>query len=226
MSLVLQEISKQYIATPQGLEQVYQNRLVEGEDFERWDNIIKETSSTATIGNFSPGEEGMMISVGYNSYVKSTVFLRFFTSTGKNVTIHIGEQGYRYYEFMVVNNNDRGSSPQTFWRPYTELGRHTFFFKNGILKVGTKTLNIGSSINVTGDCTGFQIGGKSGCGVSYHGNDRYSPVKLLAPCPPNLSANGKAYPIGECGMIDSVSGKFYGNSGSGSFSVYNDTVTE
>lgn len=45
------------------------------------------------------------------------------------------------------------------------------------------------------------------------------PCRLLRPIPATLDANGIARNAGECGMYDAVSGKFYGNVGSGTFTV-------
>lgn len=46
------------------------------------------------------------------------------------------------------------------------------------------------------------------------------PCRLLRPIPAALDANGTARNAGECGMYDSVSGKFYGNvAASGNFTV-------
>lgn len=46
------------------------------------------------------------------------------------------------------------------------------------------------------------------------------PVRLLRPLPSYLDANGKARQAGECGMYDSVSGKFFGNvANAGTFTV-------
>ena len=50
-----------------------------------------------------------------------------------------------------------------------------------------------------------------------------TPCRLLRPIPSTLDANGIARQTGECGMYDSVSGKFYGNvASSGTFTVSND----
>lgn len=50
-----------------------------------------------------------------------------------------------------------------------------------------------------------------------------TPCRLLRSIPAELDANGRARSAGECGMYDSVSGKFYGNvASSGTFSVEND----
>lgn len=54
------------------------------------------------------------------------------------------------------------------------------------------------------------------------GVEHYIPCKLLKPVPKWLDANGIRRQVGECGMIDLVSGKFYGNVNSvGTFTVEN-----
>lgn len=217
MSLVLQEISKQYIATNNGLEQVYQNRLVEGRDYERWDwlkvngngcnqwkwvcnanwEIKLSKTGSSSISNFISHRQ-----ITYNSVMaisptaEAIYYYETDTHTGKYFTLN---KGKAILEYKVENNG---------------------FYINGNLfrtsgRGGMKGLDFtaATSANII-DLNYIIIDGV----VSL------SPVKLLTPCPANLSANGKSYPIGECGMIDSVSGKFYGNSGNGSFSVYNDPV--
>lgn len=60
---------------------------------------------------------------------------------------------------------------------------------------------------------------------SFKIDDRMSltPCQLLRNIPSTLDNNGKARQAGECGMYDSVSGKFFGNVASrGSFTVTND----
>lgn len=58
--------------------------------------------------------------------------------------------------------------------------------------------------------------------IYVNGIERYIPCKLLKPVPKWLDANGIRRQIGECGMIDLVSGKFYGNVNSvGTFTVEN-----
>jgi hypothetical protein len=53
-------------------------------------------------------------------------------------------------------------------------------------------------------------------------NHNLIPCKLLKPVPKWLDANGIRRQVGECGMIDLVSGKFYGNVNSvGTFTVEN-----
>lgn len=59
--------------------------------------------------------------------------------------------------------------------------------------------------------------------IKINGIIRYVPCQLLRPIPARFDANGIARQQGECGMIDLISGKFYGNvASSGSFTVEND----
>jgi hypothetical protein len=59
--------------------------------------------------------------------------------------------------------------------------------------------------------------------IKVDGVTRYVPCQLLQDIPATLDANGKARVAGECGMYDSISGKFFGNVAStGSFTVVND----
>ena len=58
--------------------------------------------------------------------------------------------------------------------------------------------------------------------ITVNDSMRYIPCKLLKPVPKWLDANGIRRQVGECGMIDLVSGKFYGNVNSvGTFTVEN-----
>ena len=50
-----------------------------------------------------------------------------------------------------------------------------------------------------------------------------SPIKLTRNIAASVSADNRPHPAGECGMIDEISGKFYGNANSaGAFSVSNE----
>lgn len=55
----------------------------------------------------------------------------------------------------------------------------------------------------------------------------FTPCQLLKSIPATLDANNKARAAGECGMYDSISGKFFGNvSSSGTFTVEGDVTPE
>ena len=89
-----------------------------------------------------------------------------------------------------------------------------------------------SSKTHTNSINTFRVFGCFGAGVGYSGyinkfmlDDSYNnldltPCRLLRPIPATLDGNGIARNAGECGMYDSVSGKFYGNvAASGTFTV-------
>lgn len=211
MSLVLQEINKQYIATPQGMEQVYQNRLVEGRDFERWD-WLKATVPLGDVMLILPIENCLELKYKYQvSQVGNINVMQ--TETGYSYFIQTTINDFKIYKTSTINSYNYGIN-----------GYYEFEFGDNFLVNAKKVARYGSpiTIRITNNTNGVRTAIFSISEIELNGMIKYFPVKLLSPCPPNLSANGKAYPIGECGMIDSVSGKFYGNSGSGSFSVYND----
>jgi len=59
--------------------------------------------------------------------------------------------------------------------------------------------------------------------IKVDGVTRYVPCQLIRSIPRNLDAQCKERQAGECGMIDLISGKFYGNiANSGTFTVEND----
>lgn len=65
--------------------------------------------------------------------------------------------------------------------------------------------------------------------ISAFNTDRYNltPCQLLKSIPATLDANKRARSAGECGMYDSISGKFYGNvANSGTFTVEGDVTPE
>lgn len=251
MSLVLQEINKQYIATHQGLEQVYQNRLVEGVDYERVQALTTDDAKTNYIKcYFQPLSDiaeanwkkiGETIGKGEEYFLDNNTGYHF----GSSVSLCISTDN----KLLLCNHsNSIGHtwSGICLWR--TELSN----LNRGDLRLVLKTNSSNRSNSDVYTSDGWSWKPRNNNWYEINNNKRtmklsapngfalvdcvfshkdsgevylsLSPVKLLSPCPPNLSANGKAYPIGECGMIDSVSGKFYGNSGSGSFSVYNDPV--
>lgn len=240
MSLVLQEISRQYIVTNNGLEQVYQNRLIEGVDYERWDWLVGDGEAyyNATC-NFTYGR----FDFGNIKFIDTTdkvgMFMYFMHSNNwAKVYLKYNSSGALRFAWQggatdVAANIKDGTLVVTSKNNGTASGNAIY---NGQIINNSTNININSGwyFSYIGNVSG-KVSAPKGVGISKieyslrnTGYVQYTrtPVKLLAPCPANLSSTGKPYPIGECGMIDNISGKFYGNSGSGSFSVYNDPVTE
>lgn len=109
----------------------------------------------------------------------------------------------------------------------------TFDFDNNIIKSSTnqisKTLGKvdGWNLYLFGRCFNNRLYAEAG--KITIGNFKIdslinlNPCQLLQDIPSTLDNNGKARVAGECGMYDSVSGKFFGNVAStGSFTVSND----
>ncbi len=229
MSLVLQEINKQYIATNNGLEQVYQNRLIEGVDFERYDWLKGDGNAwiDTLINGSSPLNYKCEIKVdvvpssitriiGFRVSTSSSIPQACFSIVNSDIAMYFNSDNRTAESVIVgeiyhlaVNGNVMTSNTQS--------------LTSSIRMVTNKTISLFNYISSDYARSIFN-GYMRGVVINGH---IFTPIKLLRPCPPNLSSQNKLHPIGECGMIDSVSGKFYGNANTtGSFSVYNDPVTE
>lgn len=257
MSLVLQEINKQYIATNNGLEQVYQNKLVEGRDFEKYDWLKCDGEAyieTNILPNWGDSLRGrMMFNESIIKLRKNAILISARESAetdSRRITLSTGGAFFNNNElqfivcysltgngpWIVLNNNaiaipsefqgdiDFGytltqKSSEDIFVNFIMNGKEIKLYTNKSSTYKTGNLILSSYVIGRG-----RFGISAPCNINYAkiNNHIFSPIKLLSPCPPNLSANGKPYAQGECGMIDAISGKFFGNSGSGSFSVYND----
>ena len=101
------------------------------------------------------------------------------------------------YEF-----SNRGASAYTFGKPLYLFNCNQAAIPNFYLH---------------GDISSFKI-----TDTSFNVKMHFIPCKLLKPVPKWLDANGIRRQVGECGMIDLISGKFYGNVNSvGTFTVEN-----
>lgn len=233
MSLVLQEISKQYVATPQGLEQVYQNKLVEGRDYEKYDYLVGDGVAYINVP-YLFNIDFLVNDIGDGSiYTQFTGTHRRFAST--TYTCQLRHTGLIDY--------DANGAVSAFWKNsvyplYPALTQVRYkkdysalrFFdanckSNGnesspdMTTLRTKSLYVGNKYLLQ------YIKANELQKVSENWSLILTPVKLLTHCPPNLSSQGKLHLAGECGMVDSVSGKFYGNTNTtGNFSVYNDST--
>lgn len=219
MSIVLQEISHQYVAVEE---------LVEGVDYEKYDWLkgdglarintklviedYKIVSLTANIRDIEPYSKNACYVFGCGTYADYKGFGCYVAAKGGT---------------FVKNNQSNGGS-----NIVSVSGSHVIEVKNGEWygdgqyktnagywnPAPTKTLHLfgwqsGSDRSVKGYFGNFSIDGI----ISL------SPCQLIQPIPAKLDSQGIARAAGECGMIDSVSGKFYGNANTtGAFSVYND----
>lgn len=113
---------------------------------------------------------------------------------------------------MISNNYNLGSNLDFL---ITEEG----LFVNNVQLINEKIEYINQFGNYGRSCTG-----SISSVVTEKGVDVLVPCTLLHSIPRNLDAQCKERVAGECGMIDLISGKFYGNvANSGTFTVENNS---
>lgn len=186
-------------------------RLVEGDDFVRaeWLVIQYSESEQATLP---------IQSNGFNYKYK-------FYSFGNIGGILTTNNNYIYYSNVGSNGIWGKSERNNVYRgKFYELNKEISINcdANGITMDGELMPNYGSSPyfdNLKIYCCGSTTAKYALSSITVDGVERYIPCRLLRPIPAALDANGIARNAGECGMFDSISGKFYGNVGSGSFTV-------
>jgi len=211
--------------THTGLQQIYQNKLIEGVDYETADwlkgdgNAYIDTKVTnlsisdyiktifddsANIGFYGRtwGREGNRLVVGNNNNRPS------ITVWGtKGFILYTNNNIYVYDMYFDLLNNKVIVNNQVFNLPLPHDNGVSFILFarhwdndsiDFINKAKFKSFEIHNQINLV-------------------------PCKLLHSIPRNLDAQCKERQTGECGMIDLISGKFYGNvANSGTFTVEND----
>lgn len=172
---------------------------------------IKIFDSTQTVGLFynwvASGSK-----YAYLKYINSSMrFAWHITNQGYNIGVTL-ENGNLLIKPNIINDSR----------------------VNGICINNNKSYKIGNtrylSIGTVG--SGAQISAPAGIGITQFVQSYVSdgtirrelkPCKLLRSIPASLDANGIARHTGECGMIDLISGKFYGNvANTGTFTVEND----
>ena len=187
-------------------------RLVEGDDFVRAEWLKAQSTTYAD-----------MASLPISSY---NVSFRVKWIRGQNYT-YFNTDGYRYYRphdsyaFAIWNVKEGNVS---YFNP--NIGYSDVYFDitsnsctiNGIdvPKYGFPISDVWIRAN---HADGFAVLYSS---ITVDGIERYIPCRLLHPIPATLDGNGIARNADECGMYNSVNGLFYGNVGSGSFSVSDD----
>ena len=185
-------------------------RLVEGEDYEVHQWLRAEMPLNKLL---------MALPINSNNvdyYIKRL-------SLG-NITI-LKTNGYKY--FFWNNAYEIGS-----YGNKTDVEHYRYSSDTQLFHIVTNSTNVLIN-NITFNSCGFPIqtvsfitepAGNEGItltsSIYVYGIERYTPCRLLRPIPAALDANGIARNANDCGMYDSISGKFYGNvASSGSFSV-------
>lgn len=197
MSIVLQEISHQYVAVEE---------LVEGVDYQKYDWLVTQKARI----RISQKCEKMRLIARTNRENSDLCLINGETSFGVTDRIYI----YQDRQFVYSNYS-------------VTYGIDIEFLVNinGIYINGVKR-GFGRAI----DSFIFPSMYSTNNGIFYIKEVDFdehilSPCQLLQPIPAKLDSQGIARAAGECGMIDSVSRKFYGNNNTtGVFSVYNDEI--
>ena len=223
----LQEIQSIYIS---------QNRLVEGKDYVRAEWLKKSglaridiptnfnmVDSVTTYFKHYGGTTGQMPVFGGNKTHALLWQLWENSSTDKSNRLDTYFNG-QYYFFN--NSAKEGKFKVKFnWQTKKRLISWNDVYKGGWLDCALDKTNTKISVLDAGIFNANWITHTGALAMKYFfltPNIYLYPCQLLRSIPASLDANGIARTAGECGMVDSISGKFYGNVASrGAFTVEN-----
>lgn len=205
--------------THTGLQQIYQNKLIEGVDYETYDWLkadipIGTSMMSLPINSRNFEWKRKFIQVGHSTYMYGDTFVyaAAFVQGGVDCSISIFNLKQRR-NVGILGTNVTG-------RLIELIGTEDSLTIDNIsvsLRDLIKTVIFETVSNSQRKCIFLTSS------IRVDGVTRYVPCQLLKPIPRNLDAQCKERVAGECGMIDLISGKFYGNvASSGTFTVEND----
>ena len=196
-------------------------RLVEGDDFVRAEWLVGDGAAYINT----------KIKIAANDIINSKIIfvnvpqLAYFVYGDKN-------SDYDAVTMVLFNHSNLEMRPS---RTATANAYSTFITPNSpyVINQAFDSININGNVVWTGNnnyrANGYDFEVFSSGGVYiFNGKINYlsipskidlTPCRLLRPIPASLDANGIARNADECGMYDSVSGKFFGNVASGTFTV-------
>lgn len=127
------------------------------------------------------------------------------------------------YIMQLQERNGNGNTVHNITYSWNTSNIVTLDFQNKVARLGNNSFNIdGSNYKFDGFHSEMWQNPRTVGKIKISDELHLVPCKLLKPVPKWLDANGIRRQIGECGMIDLVSGKFYGNVNSvGTFTVEN-----
>ena len=216
-----------------GLQQIYQNKLIEGVDYETADwlkgdgvayidiifNIWKETLSYTIMpidGKINDRVYSCMPRISNSDYIECRSFI------GAVAEFNIRHSIRRNNQPLNIDTKVNGTYENKVYDVLLKRGdsdNYVVCTINGTTSV--KNVLFDSSMDLDASMSIYAKAAK----ISAFNTDRYNltPCTLLHSIPRNLDAQCKERVAGECGMIDLISGKFYGNVAStGQFTVEND----
>lgn len=222
-----------YADSNNSVKLVYRRKdaLIEGEDYEKYHwlvgggstrikvigNIYRDTFSVVTIPTTTTSKR-LLTSMG-TTYDGNTQEYQIMVGEASEFTIRHGirinnrptailkefTDNYINNEYEITTYRDGdyyyGNINGVEYKNNRNFGEYQFADEDIVINIYSN---------------GFKLGNFNS------GRVNLTPCKLLKPVPKWLDANGIRRQVGECGMIDLISGKFYGNVDSvGTFTVEN-----
>jgi hypothetical protein len=212
--MILREIKNMYVSN---LQQIYQNKLIEGVDYQTYDWLK---------ANIPPNVRMMNLPVNSNNVEYDLQRLAL-----KNTTI-FNTKNDEYAYFFWQNRYVIGVYDIKRERDITSKSYDStislFHIKTTSNSVAFNSVNIGAfGLPITNILWHVVPASTSDTtktsSIKVDGVTRYVPCQLIRSIPRNLDAQCKERVAGDCGMIDLKTRKFYGNmASSGTFTVEND----
>ena len=221
------EISRVY----RGERLVYQAKLIPGVDYELHKWLKGDGAAFIFVGRFASVTNINHIKVKINSLENTTTgFFPAFRIKRQDCRIWNFNDYRVYYSYNIYNTNLRTND--------FAVGYEVDFYNDRCVYNDTEQKKLiyrpFSDVYITifagmdDEETYFTAANDKWAINEFAVNTANGPiclraVQLLHNIPPSVSADNRPHPAGECGMIDEISGKFYGNANSvGAFSVSND----
>lgn len=217
--MILREIKSMFVKNHSGLQQIYQNKLIDGQDYETYDWLkadipIGTTMMRLPINSRNFEWKRKFIQIGHSCYMQGDTF------TYAAATIQGGVKCSISIWNNIQERNDGIFGTNVTGRLIELIGTEDSLTIDNIsvsLRDLIKAISFDAIINSQRKCIFLTSS------IKVDGVTRYVPCQLLRSIPRNLDAKCKERVAGECGMIDLISGKFYGNvASSGTFTVEND----
>jgi len=214
------------------LQQIYQNKLIEGVDYETYDWLKANIPITTTM---------MQLPINSRIFEFKRNFIRLMNSDYFNTSNDSENPAYNYFITDYSGGGTGNRCPRIWdisnssivYASPTSVNFgviHTIVANSDeiMIKDGTHTVSLpwyGNPFKINFNNTNNENKNTVHLtsSIKVDGVTRYVPCQLLKPIPRNFDANNIARVAGECGMVDLLAGKFYGNvDNNGTLTVVND----
>lgn len=213
-----------------GLQQIYQNKLIDGVDYETADWLEGDGNAYIKGIKYNLWANRVELKVGkINVQQNENNDVLYFPESG---AVWAVQQNPTLIPQLIcifrqsgsgIHVVDVDSMPSQVTLSFYQNGGYAYCMYNGIEYKGKKIYQSSWDTDIIPDIYSYKMSYIREIlpDGSYRSN--LVPCKLLRSIPRNLDAQCKERVAGECGMIDLISGKFYGNvANSGTFTVEND----